>query len=299
MESLSAEEADAVLRLRDTVMAADGFSPLSDPVVASLRRREPGTHLTQHRAGQLVGYAHIDRSGEHPAAELVVAPGVDPRGLLSVVVDTAGPGVRIWTKGEAAPLNDVLPSLGFTLERTLLKLHRSLDDPLPAPVWAPGVSVRTFVVGTDEAAWLAVNNAAFVGHPEQADWTLADIEGREQEPWFDPAGFFLAELDGSLAGFHWTKVHAGSKPYGEVYVIGVAPGMQGKRLGEALLLHGLRHLRDQGLRTVVLYVEADNSAAIALYERLGFTRWSADRLFASPPAPTPTKPAKPATAGSK
>jgi mycothiol synthase len=281
VEPLSDEDADAVLRLLDEVTAIDGFSPLSDPVVAALRRGEPGTHLTQHRDGRLVGYGHVEASGEHPVAELMVEPGIDPRGLLSVIVDTAGPGVRIWTKGDDAPLDDVLPGLGFTLERTLLKLHRPLDEPpLAEPVWAPGVTVRTFQVGTDEAAWLEVNNAAFAGHPEQSGWTLADIEGREQEPWFSADGFFLAELDGKLAGFHWTKVHDGPKPYGEVYVIGVAPGMQGKRLGEALLLRGLHHLREQGLQTAVLYVEEDNAGANALYERLGFTKWSADRLYA-------------------
>lgn len=280
MESLTDEQAKAVLRLADAVAAVDGSSPLSDPLVASLRRRESGTHLLQHRSGQLVGYAHIDSSGEHPISELVVAPGVDPKKLLALIIDTAGPGLRIWTRGDAAPLNDILPTLGFTLRRTLLKLHRSLDEPpFPDPVWAPGVTVRTFAVGSDEAAWLEVNNAAFAGHPEQADWTIADITTREQEPWFDPAGFFLAEVNGKLGGFHWTKVHDGAKRYGEVYVIGVAPGMQGKRLGEALLLHGLRYLRDRGLQLVVLYVEEDNTSANALYARLGFTRGNADRLY--------------------
>lgn len=98
------------------------------------------------------------------------------------------------------------------------------------------------------------------------------------EPWFDPKGFFLAERDGVLAGFHWTKIHA-DEGLGEVYVVGVAPNAQGSGLGKALTTTGLAHLAAQGLPTAMLYVDADNEAAVSVYERLGFTTYETDLMY--------------------
>jgi mycothiol synthase len=136
----------------------------------------------------------------------------------------------------------------------------------------------------DEAAFLRVNNAAFDWHPEQGGWDVDQVKLRESEPWFDPEGFLLA-VDGKdrVLGYHWTKVHDGSgtgEPIGEVYVLGVDPAARGRRLGAALTLAGMQYLRDRGLSQVMLYVEADNSAAVRVYENLGFTLWSTDVSYA-------------------
>ena len=48
----------------------------------------------------------------------------------------------------------------------------------------------------------------------------------------------------------------------------------------ALTLAGLRHLRDQGLHQVMLYVEADNDAAVHVYRNLGFARSGTDVSYA-------------------
>jgi mycothiol synthase len=85
-----------------------------------------------------------------------------------------------------------------------------------------------------------------------------------------------------LLGFHWTKVH--SQDLGEVYVVGVDPAAQGRSLGATLTLVGLHHLAERlsnsAQPTVMLYVEADNSAAVKTYERLGFTVFRVDAAYA-------------------
>jgi mycothiol synthase len=164
-------------------------------------------------------------------------------------------------------------AVGFIAVRQLLQLSRPLSaDPDAAIVVPPvpdGVVVRPFVPGQDEDEWLRVNAAAFAHHPEQGRWTRADLDAREHEPWFDPAGFFLAERvdDHRVVGFHWTKIEGG---VGEVYVVGIDPDAQGGGLGKLLLLTGLAYLQRRGCGVVDLYVEADNVAARRLYERQGF-----------------------------
>jgi mycothiol synthase len=163
-------------------------------------------------------------------------------------------------------------------------MRRSLAD-LPDAVLPVGVGIRTFQVGVDEEAWTALNNEAFAGHPDQSAWSVNEVRVREQESWFDPAGFFLAVRDERIVGFHWTKVHGADghgadghahEAIGEVYVVGVASSERGTGLGKALTLLGLHHLAALGLAEALLYVDESNSTAIALYERLGFTTWSKD-----------------------
>jgi mycothiol synthase len=180
--------------------------------------------------------------------------------------------------------------MGFSELRRLEQWRRSLRVPLPEAPLPAGVRLRTFRPGDDDSAWLALNAAAFAGHPEQGGWTMPDLQARMAESWFDPQGFLLAEQNGTdgtpeLIGFHWTKVHGGDghahghETIGEVYVVGVAPGQQGRGLGRALTVAGLRHLRGLGLAQAMLYVEGDNVAAQAVYRSLGFTRWDTDVMF--------------------
>lgn len=290
-DRLPAADAARVLALAAAAERADRVAPLSDAALLRLRHPHPGAGhlLARNLAGDLAGYAAVEL--DPPGAEVVVAPATRGRGvggaLLAELARRAGPGLTVWAHGDGAAARALAAAHGFVRARTLWQLCRPLAGLAEPPEWPAGVTVRTFRVGADEAAWLAVNARAFADHPEQGGWTAADLGEREEEPWFDPAGFFLAERAGRVVGFHWTKVHGGQAGPGEVYVIGVDPAEQGSGLGRALLRHGLAHLAGLGLDTVLLYVDETNTAAMRLYERMGFARAHADvqyRLAGSLPA---------------
>ena len=63
-------------------------------------------------------------------------------------------------------------------------------------------------------------------------------------------------------------------------IVGVDPSERGSGIGHALTVLGLVHLRALGLGEVMLYVDESNTAAIALYESLGFIHWDTDVMYA-------------------
>ncbi|AXK36819.1 mycothiol synthase [Streptomyces armeniacus] len=274
--------------LIDAAARTDGQPAVSEQGRLQLRggRRTGVRHLLLRNDGELVGYAQLEDTDpvEAPAGELVVHPGHRGRGygrqLGQALLDTSGKRLRMWAHGGHPAARHLAQLLGLTLFRELRQLRRPLADlELAEPSFPAGVTVRTFVPGDDDAAWLALNAAAFAHHPEQGSLGQRDLDDRKAQPWFDPRGFFLAVRGGRLVGFHWTKVHS-AEQLGEVYVLGVAPEEQGSGLGRALTTLGLRHLaRDRGLPTAMLYVDADNVPAMTVYERLGFRTHETDLMY--------------------
>lgn len=284
-ESDVAEVAD----LLAAVSAADGHRPLGEhkwlDLVHGGRKGFAGFVAREVERGPLVGYAQLSHGHRTWSVEVVVPAERRVEGdcvaedllraAMAEVGHQGGGHVHLWVPKPTAWWDQTARHSGLERGRDLLQMRR----PLPLPDSKTGLDIRPFVPGQDEAAWLEVNNRAFASHPEQGDWHLDTVLEREAEPWFDPEGFLLHERDGRLAGFCWTKVHGGDHPMGEIYVIGVDPDFQGLGLGRALVVAGLDHLATAGLETAMLYVDADNNAAVGLYRDLGFTVDHTDRAY--------------------
>lgn len=310
-----AEHADtpgltALHRLAETAQQTDGQPAFSDQTWVELRRGTALT-LTVHDdadstgstdstdssaligAAVLSGLAGAGTDDDPLLVEMVVHPDHRGRGHGTALVrrlaerlttDHPEAVVTAWAHGDHPAARRLAAAFGLDPRRELWKMALPLT---PGAQWedaAPeGLTLRPFVPGQDDEAWLATNAAAFAEHPEQGRLTLEDLRERQREDWFNPAGFFVAEdprLHGAFAGFHWTKIPVGSAD-GEVYAVGVHPQAQGMGLGRILTARGLNHLAEQNLQRIVLYVDADNAPAVALYRSLGFSVDETDVMFVS------------------
>lgn len=256
---------------------ADGHAPVGEHTYLSLLSGETESSLAFVEEGDdgIIGYLHLlaDRSDDGWTFETAVHPAHRTDERLTHHAETAmevarargGATLRAWLYGATWPTS--LAALGFRPERELRQMRVLL--PLAPPEYPPQLTITSFEEGRDEQEWLTLNNAAFAGHPENGSWDLEILSDRQAQPWWDPEGVVMAREAGRLVGFCWTKDHGDG--LGEIYIIAVDPEQRRRGLGRALTLDGLARLHQRGCGRGMLYVDAANRGALALYESLGFT----------------------------
>jgi mycothiol synthase len=303
---LGDQQRSEVLRIVRITAEADKVVPLSEQVLLAVRQEhhadssEPlarSVHFLAYAERHLAGYAHLEpTNGKGSTAEMMTDPSHRRAGVATALIrdleqalEPQAEDLRLWSHGDLASARAFATRNGYGRVRELWQMRRPLRPAVSSlpPVLVPeGFKTRHFVVGRDEQAWLRVNARAFVDHPEQGRLTRHDLDQRIAEPWFDPQGFILIEdirdPHAVLAASHWTKVVGGQDPRtstGEVYVVGVDPAYQGRGLGRTATILGLAHLRQKGLTEAMLYVDADNRAALATYRGLDFDRSGVDIMY--------------------
>lgn len=291
MDAVAMEEVSALI---SAAWRADGARPLNDHLWLDLREggRQgfAGVIARDDSTGHIVGYCQVSRGNESWSLDLIVHPvhrydslEIAPdliRTALRVVSSEGGGHVHWWVFEPNNIHRQLAKEVGLHQGRRLLQMRRPL--PLASEMVAEITSFEScaFRPGIDESNWLAVNNSAFGHHPEQGGWTRETLQSRMGEEWFDPEGFRLHHEGEQLAAFCWTKVHRDTEPpMGEIYVIAVDPSMSGKGLGRLMTIAGLHHMEQQGITEAMLYVDADNASALAMYAALGFTAHHEEHAF--------------------
>lgn len=175
--------------------------------------------------------------------------------------------LEVLTRGEKDPGFDDMTDVG-----SVMRMSRSLTAVDPS---VEGPTFRSHDV--DDLVEL-LNRAFDEDHPENGSWDCEDLERRFGLDWFDPDGLLVAEIDGSMAGICWTKIHPDG--VGEIYLLAVDPRHAGAGLGRALAGRGLGYLSANApAGEAVVYTQGENVAARRLYESLGFHVERIDRRF--------------------
>ncbi|MCC7451237.1 MAG: GNAT family N-acetyltransferase [Anaerolineae bacterium] len=243
--------------------------------------------LWEGSAGKLVGAAVLHLPWNNLL--MVVHPDVPPADEQAMRHDMIAWGaVRLQqvSTGSAAPvaldvacheddtaLVALLEEQGFTrVEGDTLRMVRSLDELIPEPHLPAGFSFRC-VAGEHEAAqWVELRNDAFGNQYATVEQRLAEM----RKPGYVPAlDLMVAAPDGTWAAFCMCNLDAyesarAGQGWGWTDPIGTRPAYRRQGLARAVILAGLRALKSTGAKTAILGTMSTNTAAIQLYESLGY-----------------------------
>lgn len=167
-----------------------------------------------------------------------------------------------------------LSALGFvrTDDPPMLFFTRSLTDPIPAPVVPDGFAVRSLLGETEYEERVAIHRE--VWHPSRV--TVEAYRRLRTALGYDPDLDLVAVApDGTFAAYAglW---HDAENRTGEFEPVGARPAYRGRGLTKAVLLEGLRRLRDRGATLAIVYTPESSEPARRLYESVGFrivNRW--------------------------
>lgn len=230
------------VRVASAGLAAD-YSPATPQAIAVMAAC--GIDLTAHRSQPVTAELLEQADG------IFVMTPSHRQMLLSVGVDPA----RVYLPDP--PIPDPFGGDEEIYRRTRDALALAVAD------WVdtlfPAMTVRR-MTAEDTPALAAIETACFA-HP----WSETALREEADNP---TARFFVAE-QGSIAGY--AGMHIGGDE-GFIDNVAVSPTHRRKGVGATLMAALLACGREEHLYRLTLEVRPSNTAAIALYEKLGFTR---------------------------
>ncbi|HZO73123.1 MAG TPA: GNAT family N-acetyltransferase [Ktedonobacteraceae bacterium] len=167
----------------------------------------------------------------------------------------------------------LLEQHGFTCsDMQTLYMARSLAEAIPPPQFPAGFTLR-HVAGENEVEEVVVlHQDAFGTRNMTRDGRLSIMRNPEYIPELD---LLLVAPDGRLAAFCYCAIPKEANAQnghneGEVAIIGTAAAYKNRGLGRAMLLAGLRSLKQFGIETATLGTSSENVKAQSVFTAAGF-----------------------------
>ena len=101
------------------------------------------------------------------------------------------------------------------------------------------------------------------------DWAWRKRRQIEHDINTNPTGIFVAEIDGTAAGYITTHIDHDTK-IGTIPNLAVLPALQKQGIGRALIDRALAYFREQGMELARIETLASNAAGQQLYPSFGF-----------------------------
>lgn len=214
------------------------------------------------------GYVHPEHSGQGIGRALL-AHAEQKASAWAAAKGLSEFRIRSNTSGKNQQSSELFALCGYQPVRYFYRMVRSLDEPIAAPVFPEGITVRPVVKGQDERAYYDTLGESFADHWEYnlepfEQWLkkLQNVSGYLPETHLvaydgdQPAAILFGFLQGDGSG--WVRN------------LGVRRPWRKRGLGFALLQQVFHVFQNHGCPSVGLGVDADSpTGATHLYERAG------------------------------
>jgi mycothiol synthase len=176
---------------------------------------------------------------------------------------------------EGRPGEELLRRNGYTPARWFIDMARPTLDDIVEPAMPDGIELRPVTPDQHETIWRA-NREAFRDHWGGSDESLEQLNRILGDPDTDPSLWLIAWEGDEVAGGVWNEIRSE-----ENEALGLRRGWLGsvftrrpwrrRGLASALIGRSLTLLRERGMTSAILGVDADNpTGALGLYETAGF-----------------------------
>lgn len=309
------EDIPALVEIWNAMAVADGINERRDVEQLSIWYRNPTPHFDARRDvivaevdGQPRGWlrhAWVDTSDGLRDHRVLVFIGPEHRGLMPVLQDAGEARAREVAashgevgrdrvlSGFAMPSQawrtDELERRGYRIVRWAFEMVRPALDEIAVPPLPEGLEIRPIVRDRAELrqVWDA-DHEAFADHWGGFDNSEEAFEEWLDEPTLDPSLFVVAWDGEEIAGAVLNVIDPSENEKlgvqrGWLDSVFVRRPWRRRGLGAALVARSLEVLRDRGMTSAILGVDAENPmGALGLYERAGFVESSREASWRKP-----------------